>query len=77
VNATGQLWTFPDGPPVGSEFASVGPWLHSRGQSRALTAEGVRAERSGGTGSIKITTSARKQACALIAGGSSPITFDH
>jgi hypothetical protein len=77
VNATGQLRTFLDGPLVGSVFASAGPWLHSRGQSRALTAEGVRAERSGGTGSIKITTSARKQARALIAAGSSPIMFDH
>jgi hypothetical protein len=65
------------GLAVGSVFASVGPWLHSRGQSRALSAKGVRAERPGGTGSIKIAISARKQVPALISGVSSPIKFGH
>ena len=77
MDALVRIRTHTVGLAVGSVFASVGPRLHSRGQSRALTAEGVRAERSGGTGSIKITISARKQAPALITGVSSPIKFDH
>jgi hypothetical protein len=73
MDALVRVRTHTVGLAVGSVFASVGPWLHSRGQSRPLTAEGVRAERPGGTGSIKITFLARRQAPALISRVSSLI----